>query len=56
VTRIKAEWPGSEEPLVVATGGLAAPVASLCRSVDLVEPDLTLLGLRIAARHLGLEW
>jgi type III pantothenate kinase len=56
VARIKQEWPGSEEPFVVATGGLAGPVAALCRSVELVEPDLTLLGLRIAARHLGLEW
>lgn len=56
VARIKAEWPGSEPPYVVATGGLAGPVASLCRSVDHVEPHLTLLGLRIAARHIGLTW
>jgi type III pantothenate kinase len=56
VGRIKREWPGSEAPYVVATGGLAAPVAALCGSIDLVEPDLTLLGLRIAARHLALEW
>jgi type III pantothenate kinase len=56
VRRIKAEWPGGTIPLVVATGGLAGRVAPLAREIERVEPDLTLMGLRLAARHLGLEW
>ena len=56
VRRIKQEWPREEIPLVVATGGLAEPVAHHCHEIEIVEPNLTLLGLRIAARHLGLEW
>ncbi|HEX9582526.1 MAG TPA: type III pantothenate kinase [Gemmatimonadales bacterium] len=56
VRRIKAEWPGEQVPLVVATGGLAARVAPLAREIERVEPDLTLVGLRLAARHLGLTW
>ena len=56
VRRITAEWPGGKRPRVVATGGLAAIVAPLTASIELTDPDLTLRGLRIAARHLGLEW
>jgi type III pantothenate kinase len=56
VRRIKAEWPRDDQPLVVATGGLAASVAQHCREIEIVEPHLTLVGLRIAARHLGLQW
>jgi type III pantothenate kinase len=56
VRRITAEWPGGGKPRVVATGGLAAVVAPLTATVELTDPDLTLRGLRIAARHLGLEW
>jgi pantothenate kinase type III len=41
---------------VVATGGLARWVAPLCSTIEAVDPDLTLQGLRIAARHLRLEW
>ena len=48
VRRIKAEWPGRETPWVVATGGLAATLEPFCPSFDHVEPDLTLIGLRIA--------
>jgi len=48
VRRIKAEWPGREVPLVIATGGLAASFKPLCRELDLLEPDLTLRGLAIA--------
>lgn len=48
VTRIKAEWPTGRVPLVVATGGLAAMIAPICRTVDRVEPHLTLMGLRMA--------
>ena len=56
VRRIRAEWPTSTPPRVVATGGLAPLVAPLTTSIELTDPDLTLRGLRIAARHLGLEW
>ncbi len=51
VRRIKAEW-GSEDALVVATGGLATLVASHCQTVDTIEPFLTLFGLDFAYRHL----
>ncbi len=56
VRRIKAEWPTGADPYVVATGGLAEVVAPLCREIEHVEPNLTLLGLRVAAGHLGLDW
>jgi type III pantothenate kinase len=48
VRRIKRVWPGREEPLVVATGGLADALAPLCTELDRVEPHLTLIGLRMA--------
>jgi len=56
VRRIRAEWPGGRRPGVVATGGLASIVAPLSSTIELTDPDLTLRGLRLAARHLGLEW
>ena len=56
VRRIKAEWPSKTRPMVVGTGGLAGLVAPLCREIESVHPDLTLVGLRIAAKALGLEW
>lgn len=48
VRRIKREWPTSAVPRVVATGGLAETIAPLCAEVQLVEPFLTLYGLRMA--------
>jgi type III pantothenate kinase len=54
VRRIKAEWPGSEVPMVVATGGLVGMIAPLSSEIESVEPDLTLHGLRIAAVELGI--
>ena len=48
VRRIKAEWPGGSVPLVVATGGLATVFQPFCKELDLIEPYLTLNGLRIA--------
>jgi len=48
VRRIKAVWPGTAEPLVIATGGLATAFKPLCQELDLVEPDLTLRGLAMA--------
>jgi type III pantothenate kinase len=56
VRRIRDEWPGADVPLCIATGGLAGLVAPLCSSIDTVEPDLTLDGLRLAAASLGLSW
>ena len=47
VRRIKAEWPSPRVPMVIATGGLAELLAPLCTEVDLVEPYLTLEGLRL---------
>jgi type III pantothenate kinase len=56
VRRIREEWPGKKNPRVVATGGLAPLVAPLTGAIGLTDPDLTLRGLRIAAKHLGLVW
>jgi type III pantothenate kinase len=56
VRRIKGEWPGRSTPYVVATGGLATLVAPLSKEIQEVEPHLTLMGLRMAAGHLGLKW
>jgi type III pantothenate kinase len=56
VRRIKAEWPSKSKPIVVATGGLAGLVAPLCKEIESVHPDLTLIGLRLAAVALGLKW
>lgn len=68
VRRIIREWPeprpGREasrtpdgaKPAVIATGGLAALVVPHCTTIERIERDLTLQGLRLAARHLGLTW
>lgn len=45
VDRMKKE--SRDEPLVVATGGLAPLLAGETQSIDEVDPDLTLEGLRI---------
>ncbi len=44
VRRIRAEW--GDDPLVVATGGLAPFLAPHSATIDRVEPFLTLHGLR----------
>lgn len=56
VRRIRAEWGGTGRVRCVATGGLAPLIAPLTQSIESVHPDLTLQGLRIAARHLGQSW
>ena len=56
VRRIQAEWPTPTPPKVVATGGLAGTIVPLCRTVELIDPDLTLHGLRLAAGYLGVKW
>jgi type III pantothenate kinase len=48
VRRIKKEWPRKQVPKVIATGGLAAVIKPYCSEIELVEPDLTLHGLRMA--------
>jgi len=45
VQRMKAEM--QAEPIVVATGGLAPLIRNVATSIEAVEPDLTLEGLRI---------
>jgi pantothenate kinase type III len=54
--RIMGEWPTATPPGIVATGGLAGVVAPFTTLIRKIEPDLTLRGLRIAARHLRLQW
>ncbi|MEJ2217978.1 MAG: type III pantothenate kinase [Gemmatimonadota bacterium] len=51
VRRIREEW-GAPDILVVATGGLAPLVAPHCRSIDRIEPFLTLQGILLAFEHL----
>jgi pantothenate kinase type III len=53
VRRIKQTWPGKQEPLVIATGGLAETFRTLCEEFDRVEPHLTLVGLQMAFAHLS---
>jgi type III pantothenate kinase len=52
VTRIREEW-GVDELLVVATGGLAELIGPHCRTVQRIEPFLTLYGLEFAREHLA---
>ena len=52
VDRIKAEW-GRPDALVVATGGYAGVLAPHCRTVERVEPHLTLHGLFLAGKHMA---
>jgi type III pantothenate kinase len=54
VRRMRAEWPTDAVPRVVATGGLAPLIAPLTSTIDTIDLDLTLHGLRIAAEALGL--
>jgi len=57
IRRIRTEWPTrGGPPYVVATGGLAPLVAPLTGEIETVQPDLTLVGLRLAAQALGLGW
>ncbi len=51
VRRIKKEM--HPEPKVVATGGLASLIGELSGTIEAVEPELTLEGLRIVSRNTG---
>jgi type III pantothenate kinase len=44
-----AAAPSVKKPFVVATGGLATTIAPHCTNIDIVEPDLTLIGLGLLA-------
>ena len=46
VRRIKKEWQ-AKDPVVLATGGLAASLQPFCETLDEVDPHLTLKGVRI---------
>lgn len=46
VKRIRNEWK-SESPAVIATGGLASVLQPWCRSFEVVDPFLTLKGVKI---------
>jgi type III pantothenate kinase len=50
VRRIREEWQ-RPDVLVVATGGLAQLIGPHCRTVERIEPFLTLQGLEIAHRY-----
>ena len=45
VSRMKAQ--SKQEPLVIATGGMASLIANETKIIDMVEPFLTLKGLYI---------
>jgi type III pantothenate kinase len=47
ITRLRAEMAGN--PLIVATGGDAALIARGLPEIQIVDPDLTLEGIRLAA-------
>jgi type III pantothenate kinase len=48
VGRLRAEWPTGRTPIVIGTGGLAAMLQPYCPVLTVVDPDLTLRGLRMA--------
>ena len=48
VTKIKTEMP--EIPKIIATGGLAPLMAGVSKTIESVEPFLTLDGLRIISK------
>jgi len=47
VKRVKKEWPNERPPLVIATGGMAEVVQPHSSELELVDPTLTLKGIRI---------
>jgi len=47
VRRIKNEWPNRKAPIVIATGGMAETVQPLTTELELVDPFLTMKGIRI---------
>ena len=51
VARMRAELDGGENAVCIATGGMAEILADETTSIEHVEPDLTLQGLRIIWRR-----
>ena len=51
VNRMKKEMP--RNPKVIATGGLARLMVKVSETIETVEPDLTLEGLRIIGTRIG---
>jgi type III pantothenate kinase len=47
IRRIRAELPGGGKATVIGTGGLAEVISEESRSIQKLEPDLTLEGLRL---------
>jgi type III pantothenate kinase len=47
VRRIKKEWPSKKAPLVLATGGMAESIQPHSSELELVDPFLTLKGIRL---------
>ena len=47
VRRIKKEWPNKNAPLVLATGGMAESIQPHSSELELVDPFLTLKGIRL---------
>jgi type III pantothenate kinase len=54
IDRMRREWPGAAMPRTIATGGLATLVGPLVPAIDVVDPDVTLHGVRVAAGALQL--
>jgi type III pantothenate kinase len=52
VARLRAELPGGDRAKVIAHGGLADLMARVTPSIDIVDPNLILAGLRIAYQRL----
>lgn len=53
VRRIKKEWPAKATPLVIATGGMAETVKPHSAELEIVDPFLTLKGIRLGYELLG---
>ncbi|MFL5567090.1 MAG: type III pantothenate kinase [Gemmatimonadaceae bacterium] len=49
VRRIKKEWPAKGVPLVIATGGMAETVRPHSAELEVVDPFLTLKGIRLGS-------
>jgi type III pantothenate kinase len=53
VTRIRAELPGGDRAICIATGGMAGVLSNETTTIQRVEPDLTLQGLRLIWERRG---
>ncbi len=55
VTRIRAELPSGDRAICIATGGMAGVLSNETTTIQRVEPDLTLQGLRLIWER-GIAW